>query len=83
LANQCANFHCDNIALGIKVRCGKCRSRGKRPLCCCCDSEVNSQRAFRCDPCKREQDNFKCVLWHQINDPLRRKPWCIYILWLL
>ena len=70
MVSYCANFHCDNITLGNRVRCGACRARGKKSLCCSCDTEVNSQRAFRCDPCKREQDNFKCILWH-LNNPLK------------
>ena len=67
MSNYCANFHCDNITLRDKVRCGSCRGKSKTPLCCCCDAELKSQRAFRCDSCKKQQENFKQQLWQKNN----------------
>ena len=66
MANQCANFHCDNITFGSRIRCGVCRRPGGgKPKCIGCDADVPSERAFMCKPCKHFKDNEKVKLWHK------------------
>ena len=56
--------------MGNRVRCGKCRR--KWSLCCCCDAQVDSARAFMCKSCKNFKDNEKVKLWHKRHGQARK-----------
>ena len=55
----CANYKCDNIPFGTKIRCGKCRKQNKNE-CVGCDV-ITNRGAFYCKNCKNEHniDRFK------------------------
>ena len=48
--NECANFYCNNIPFGNRIRCGQCRRRNINN-CCDCDADV-SNRALLCNDCR-------------------------------
>tara|TARA_R110002020_G_scaffold138965_2_gene309577 strand:+ start:14757 stop:15128 length:372 start_codon:yes stop_codon:yes gene_type:complete len=48
--NQCANFYCDNIPFGNRIRCANCR-RSDINTCCDCD-EPTTRRAVLCNDCR-------------------------------
>ena len=48
----CANYNCDNIPFGTKIRCGKCRKQDINE-CVGCD-EITNRGAFYCVNCRDE-----------------------------
>ena len=50
----CANYNCDNIPFGTKIRCGKCRKRDLNE-CVGCD-EITNRGAFYCVNCRDEHN---------------------------
>lgn len=69
---QCANFHCGNVPMGNRIRCGICR-RAQMPKCIGCDADVSSERAFMCKPCKYFKDLEKVRTWYKKNGYPKRK----------
>ncbi len=55
----CANFNCDNIPFGNKIRCAKCRKYDINE-CVGCDV-ITNRGAFYCVNCRDEhkKDRFK------------------------
>ena len=50
----CANYNCDNIPFGTKIRCGKCRKQNINE-CVGCDV-ITNRGAFYCKNCRDEHD---------------------------
>jgi len=72
LSKDCANFHCNNVTMGCRIRCGVCR-RNHKPKCIGCDTDVSSERAFMCKPCKYFKDLEKVRTWYKKHGYPKKK----------
>jgi hypothetical protein len=59
----CANFNCDNIPFGNKIRCANCR-RQDINTCCDCD-EITTRRAVYCKDCKMNHRTTMLKIFHK------------------
>ena len=59
----CANYNCDNIPFGTKIRCGKCRRQDINE-CVGCD-DITSRGAFYCINCRNEHKIDKFITFRK------------------
>jgi len=58
--------------MGCRIRCGVCR-RNHKPKCIGCDTDVSSERAFMCKPCKYFKDLEKVRTWYKKHGYPKKK----------
>ena len=61
--NECANFYCDNIPFGNRIRCANCR-RSDINTCCDCDKPT-TRRAVYCKDCKMNHRDIMLKVFHE------------------